>query len=237
MKLTISLTLLLLLTLTASALLDDAPPPVFAEGERPFGLPFAEPPGPSTWLVGQAYGNTTGAYATRRTQYAAGQGIHFGVDLSARCGTTIVAIGDGVVAGADGPWGSAPHNLMIDHSNGYSSMYGHLLEKPNLQRGQVVKKGQPVALSGDPDVTCYSRPHLHLEIRNRSYSRWYNPVVLIEADWDSLALTGSFSRGFEKDLNNPRQWQTLYDQPEAQAWGPFINEFERPWPPAPNAQR
>lgn len=232
----ISLTALLLAAVNGATLQDDALP-AFAEVEKPFGLPFAEPPGPNTWLVGQAYGNTTGAYSTRSTQYARGQGIHFGIDLSAPCGTTVVAIGDGVVAGADGPWGSAPHNLMIDHPNGYSSMYGHLLQRPNLQRGQTVKKGQPVALSGDPDETCYSRPHLHLEIRSRTYTRWYNPVLFIEADWDSLALTGSFSRGFEKNLDNPRQWQTLYDQPEAQAGGPFLNEYERPWPPAPGGQR
>ena len=223
----------LLAVLWASGvILEDAAPPLFAEGEKPFGLPFAEPPGPSTWLIAQAYGNTTGAYATRATQYAAGQGIHFGVDFSAPCGTTIVAIGDGVVNSADGPWGALPHNLMIDHPNGYASLYGHLLQRAQLRPGQMVKKGQPIALSGDPDGTCYSRPHLHLEIRSRSYVHWYNPILFIEADWDALALTGSFSRGFEKDLDNPRRWQTLYDQPDADAGGRFLNEYQRPWPPS-----
>ena len=28
-----------------------------------FGLPFADPPGPDTWLLGQPYGNTVGAFA------------------------------------------------------------------------------------------------------------------------------------------------------------------------------
>ena len=28
--------------------------------EAPFGLPFLDPPGPDTWLMVQAYGNTTG---------------------------------------------------------------------------------------------------------------------------------------------------------------------------------
>ncbi len=224
--------LLLLLTLSASLIIEDAAPPLFAEGEKPFGLPFAEPPGPNTWLIAQAYGNTTGAYATRFSQYSAGQGIHFGLDFSAPCGTTMVAIGDGVVNSTDGPWGSLPHNLMIDHPNGYASMYGHLLQRSSLRPGQAVKKGQPVALSGDPDETCYSRPHLHLEIRSRSYVHWFNPVLFIEADWDTLALTGSFSRGFEKDLDNPRRWQTLYDQPEADAGGRFLNEYAHPWPPS-----
>lgn len=233
---TIGALLALVIVMTGAEVAAD-PPLVYADGQRPFGLPFARPPGPGTWLLAQGYGNTTGAYASRKSQYAAGQGIHFGVDLSAPCGTVIVAIGDGVVVGTDGPWGSDPHNMMIDHPNGYSSMYGHLLERPSVQDGQAVKKGQPVALSGDPDETCYSRPHLHLEIRSRSYVHWYNPMLFIEADWDSLALTGSFGRGFERNLDNPRQWQSLYDQPEAEAWAPFLNEFVHPWPPAPNALR
>ena len=47
--------------------------------------------------MAQAYGNTTGAYRQRRTTYAAGQGIHFGTDFTARCGTPLVAMADGVV--------------------------------------------------------------------------------------------------------------------------------------------
>ncbi|MGE5139560.1 MAG: M23 family metallopeptidase, partial [Rudaea sp.] len=204
-----------------------------APGERPFSLPFAGPPGPTTWLMAQGYGNTVGAYQQRSQWYGAGQGLHFGIDLSAPCGTTILAIGDGVVLGTDGPWGSAPHNLMIDHGNGLMSMYGHLLERANLKAGQVVKKGEPVAKSGDPDGTCYSRPHLHLEIRSRASNRFYNPIQFIDADWDTIALTGSFSRGFERDLDNPRRWQNLYDQPDAIPGGPFLNNYLHPWPPAP----
>ncbi len=223
-----------LFALAVIAVASDEAQPVLAANDKPFGLPFAEPPGPSTWLMAQAYGNTTGAYMQRRAWYAAGQGLHFGVDLSAPCGTTIVAIGDGVVVGADGPWGSLPHNLLIDHQNGFMSMYGHLLERAKLQPGQAVKKGQAIALSGDPDGTCYSRPHLHLEIRDHSHSRFFNPISLIDADWDTLALTGGFGRGFERNLDNPRRWQSIYDQPDVIGGGPFLNEYANPWPPAPH---
>ena len=63
---------------------------------KQFGLPFAGKPGVNTWLLGQLYGNTTGAYRRRGSDYRAGQGIHFGMDFSARCGTPVVAIGAGV---------------------------------------------------------------------------------------------------------------------------------------------
>lgn len=224
--------ILVLVALVAVAVLLAGPAPVHAQDKKPFGLPFASPPGPGTWLLGGGYGNTTGAYAQRRAFYSAGQGLHFGLDLSAPCGTPVVAIGDGVVVGADGPWGSAPHNLLINHENGWMSMYGHLLKTPSLKAGQRVTRGEVVALTGDPDSTCYSRPHLHLEIRDAKNTKFVNPITLIDADWDTLALFGSFGRGFERDLNNPRRWQTLYDQPDALRGGPFLNEYAQPWPPS-----
>jgi hypothetical protein len=199
--------------------------------ERPFQLPFAEPPGPDTWLPAQPYGNTTGAYRQRFTTYGASGGIHFGVDLSAPCGTEAVAMADGIVFAVDGPFGSPPHNLMIDHPQlGYASMYGHLLQAPNLLPGQVVKQGQVVALTGDTAETCYGRPHLHLEIRDLSHVTKYNPAMLINANWHNLNLIGSTSRDFARNLEEPRQWQSLYDQPEARTGGPIINDFAYVWP-------
>jgi len=102
--------------------------------------------------------------------------------------------------------GSLPHNLLMKLDAGYTVLYGHLLERPKLAVGQRVTKSQVIALSGDSFGTCHSAPHLHLEIRDLSYTVAYNPVELIEADWDSLALIGSFQRGFERDLNDPRRW-------------------------------
>ncbi len=203
------------------------------DSDRPFILPFAAPPGPGTWLMGQPYGNTTGAYRQRTTTYHAGQGIHFGVDFSARCGMEVVAMANGVVFAADAMhFGSAPHNLMIDHPDlGYATFYGHLFERPNLQSGQAVRQGEVVALSGDPAETCHGRPHIHVEIRDLSHGRKYNPAVLVEADWDNLALVGPFSRGFQRDLDDPRKWQHLDDQPEIRVGGPLINDFARTWPP------
>jgi murein DD-endopeptidase MepM/ murein hydrolase activator NlpD len=202
-----------------------------AQPDQLFGLPFNTDPGPATWLMGQVYGNSTGAFARRREWYQAGQGIHFGIDFSAKCGTPVVSIGDGVVMKVDArEHGSAPHNLLIDHRNGYTSLYGHLLRRPNLSVGQQVKKGEVVGVTGDPDLTCTSRPHLHLEIRDRTLRKAYNAHLLIDADWDVLALSGSFGRGFQRDLDNPRKWQSLFDQPDINFGGPLINEFERTWP-------
>jgi murein DD-endopeptidase MepM/ murein hydrolase activator NlpD len=203
-----------------------------AQEMRPFRLPFLSAPGPSTWYMIQPYGNTTGAYFQRRTTYGAGQGVHFGIDFAAPCGTEVVAVGSGTVSEVDQlSHGALPHNLIINHPNGYASFYGHLLRTPDLYPGQPVAAGQVVALTGDPDETCHSRPHLHLEIRDESHTRAFNPVNFIEADWDSLALAGGLARGFERDLDNPRQWQFLDDQPDVAFGGRLVNDYDRPWPP------
>ena len=207
--------------------------PVQAQTQTPppFGLPFNTPPGPTTWLLGQAYGNTTSAFAMRRIWYASGQGIHFGIDFSARCGTPVVAIGDGTVQIVDNlAYGSGPHNLVIMHPNGYASLYGHLIERPNLQVGQTVTRGEVIAHTGDPDLTCTSRPHLHLEIRPRSLNGTVDAVNFIDANWDALALVGAFGRGFQRNLDHPRQWQTLQDQPDIYWGGPLINDYKNTWP-------
>lgn len=199
--------------------------------ERPFQLPFASPPGPTTWLLAQPYGNTIMAYYQRNTLYSKSGGIHFGVDFAAPCGTEIVAIADGVVSAVDGPFGSPPHNLMINHPQlGYASMYGHLLEMPQLIPGQQIKQGQVIALVGEMRGDCNQYPELHLEIRDLGHVRKYNPVNFINANWDNLTLIGSSTRSFMRDLAAPRRWQTFYDQPETQTGGPIINNFANTWP-------
>jgi murein DD-endopeptidase MepM/ murein hydrolase activator NlpD len=202
-----------------------------AAPQAPFSLPFSAPPGPSTWLLTQAYGNTVTAYRWRKTIYQAGQGLHFGIDLAARCGQPILAIGAGTIAEID-THGAGPHSLLIDHPNGYASFYGHLLERVTLPIGSPVQLGQPIAKVGDPDGTCFSRPHLHLEIRNAGiYNEAYNPIPLINANWDAIALQSPFGFSFERDLQNPHRWQTLSDQPETHFGQALWNDYQQAWPP------
>jgi murein DD-endopeptidase MepM/ murein hydrolase activator NlpD len=202
-------------------------------GPPPFGLPFEGEPGPSTWLIGQPYGNTTGAYRRGDLWYAAGQRLHFGLDILARCGTPVISIGDGIVVQAD--WlarGSGPHNLVVRHDNlGVTVLYGHLLERPSFGAGDPVARGEQVGLSGDPDVTCDSRPHLHLEIRTLDYRTAYNPLLWIDADWDAAMLLGPFSDvQFARDLSAPQRWVRPEDQPDVQFGGPPANLYENGWP-------
>jgi murein DD-endopeptidase MepM/ murein hydrolase activator NlpD len=177
------------------------------------------------------YGNTRAAYLRRDDIYRNGQGLHFGLDLNAPCGTPVLAIGHGVVLQVDRPQSAPPHNLLIHHDNGYVSLYGHLLEKPLLVPGDRVAAGDIVGLSGDFYLTCTSAPHLHLEIRSADLRTAYNPVTLIEADWDGLMLFGPAGPLYQHDLAAPRRWQALADQPDVRFNAPLLNDYAAPWPP------
>ncbi|MEP7294279.1 MAG: M23 family metallopeptidase, partial [Chloroflexota bacterium] len=206
---------------------------IHAQETKPFILPVAAPPGPSTWLLGQMYGNTVGAFLNGSDWYEAGQRLHFGLDFSMPCGTEVVAVGDGQVGYIDDAgFGSGPHNLILIHPQaGLVSLYGHLLDTPTLQPGTQVRQGDVIGLSGDPDLTCDSRPHLHLEVRSLDYVTAYNPVSYIAANWHALTAIGPFSYPlFEQDLDNSRQWMSVDDQPIVQFWGRALNDYVAPYP-------
>lgn len=226
--LVISVTILAGVVMPARAQAPDADP---VDGP-PFALPFSGEPGPNTWLYEQHYGNTTQAFNYGDVWYEFGQGLHFGVDFQAPCGTPVRAVADGVVAYVDAVgFGSAPHNLVLQHpETGYASLYGHLLETPRLVRGDEVARGQVVGQSGDPDGSCESRPHLHLEIRSDDYKTAYNPLPFFEVNWHMLASVGPYNHRFQQDLNAPYRWMTLESQPDIQFSGPILNAYTHPWP-------
>jgi murein DD-endopeptidase MepM/ murein hydrolase activator NlpD len=211
------------------------PVPQFPEPRtRPYRLPFATSPGPSTWYVIQWYGVTTGGYRGRNSTYSQGQGIHFGIDLPAPCGTPVLAIAPGRVLAVDGPYGSPPHNVVLLLDDGNQVVYGHLLERSHfVQVGQRVQPGDVVGLSGDSTgrPSCDGNPHLHLEIRKGGRAIATNPILYIEGNWDDYSLGLYPGPRFERDLDTPRRWQFMDDQPDIRFGGPIITNFARPWPP------
>ncbi len=200
----------------------------------PFGLPYPGAPGPASWFLRQWYGNTRWAYRQRRALYSGGQGLHFGVDFFAPCGTPVLAIGDGTVTAVDGPYGALPHNLLIRHANGLVSLYGHLQQASSLRVGQTIKRGEAVGVTGAPThegADCDTHPHLHLEIRQGNLGGTLNPLTLIEADWPALTL-GATGEGlqFQLDLDHPDRWQSILDQPPVRFGAALLNDYANTWP-------
>ena len=209
---------------------EPAPP---GSNGRPYRLPFTTPPGPSSWYVAQWYGVTTGGYRGRNSTYVQGQGIHFGIDFATACGTPVVAVANGTVIAVDGDYGSPPHNVVLKLDDGNIAMYGHLVERTrHVAVGQRVVPGQVVGNTGDSiaPYNCTRNPHLHLEIRKQGRATATNPVPFFDANWDDLSLGVWPGPRFEKNLDDPKKFQFLDDQPDIYFGGPIITNFARPWP-------
>ncbi|OQY26800.1 MAG: hypothetical protein B6244_12495 [Candidatus Cloacimonetes bacterium 4572_55] len=88
---------------------------------------------------------------------------HPGIDIATMEGTSVVATADGQIIMAD--WDNAlGYTVMIDHKNGYITVYGHN-SRLLLSNGLSVKRGETIALSGNSGRS--SAPHLHYEVRKK----------------------------------------------------------------------
>lgn len=126
------------------------------------------------WTVAFAYPTTT-PIITDPYGYSRATGAtivtHKGTDFRAALGTPVLAVNRGVVrlVRETRNYGKT---IVIDHGLGVQSFYMHL-SKTWVEEGQLVQKGQPIALSGQ---TGYAEsPHLHLSIRISEVS--IDPIV------------------------------------------------------------
>ena len=86
--------------------------------------------------------------------------FHYGTDFAANTGTPVKAFADGnvIAAGLSDTYGKY---IVIDHGNGYSTLYAHCSE---LMVGcGEVSRGDVIALVGETGLA--TGPHLHFEIR------------------------------------------------------------------------
>ncbi len=88
---------------------------------------------------------------------------HRGIDIAAGEGAPIYAADSGVVVKADGGYNAGYGNvIMIDHGNGYETLYAHL-SQINVQLCQSVSQGQLIGLAGATGNAFGA--HLHFEVR------------------------------------------------------------------------
>lgn len=90
------------------------------------------------------------------------RGYHYGLDIAADTGTEIGAAAGGVVTEADWKNDAYGYAVMIDHGNGYTTLYGHCSELL-VESGQKVMAGESVALVGSTGNS--TGPHVHFEVR------------------------------------------------------------------------
>lgn len=156
---------------TYTRLFDDprTPPDDWPEPSEPFlRLPMAEPARVTSFFdhdlpLLQPNGATEGfwGYASAALSYDG----HTGWDYAMRPPDEILAAADGVVTFAghsDDGCATAARGVIIDHGNGYRTLYWHL-HSIAVELGQVVAAGDVLGVAGDSG--CAFGPHLHLQVQ------------------------------------------------------------------------
>lgn len=87
---------------------------------------------------------------------------HQGVDYTVPEGSSVFATADGIVKETATRNSTSGKTVVIDHGNGYETRYANLSEI-NVQKGQQVRRGDIIALSGNTGLSL--APHLHYEVR------------------------------------------------------------------------
>jgi murein DD-endopeptidase MepM/ murein hydrolase activator NlpD len=101
---------------------------------------------------------------------------HTGVDLDWRNGTDIIAADSGTVVAVGYGWGGGYGNhIIIDHGNGYQTLYAHL-SSIDIKTGQNVIRGEHIGVMGSTGMSTGT--HLHFEIRQSGVA--INPLIYIK---------------------------------------------------------
>lgn len=105
-------------------------------------------------------GELSSYFGMRVDPFTGRRSLHQGVDFSGRSGSAILAAADGVVtfAGDKGDYGRA---VEINHGDDCFTRYAHS-KLIFVKQGDIVKKGQVIALMGNTGRTTGT--HLHFEV-------------------------------------------------------------------------
>jgi murein DD-endopeptidase MepM/ murein hydrolase activator NlpD len=97
---------------------------------------------------------------------------HLGIDIATATGAPVVAADSGLVVYAGSIGGGYGLMVMIDHGNGYHTLYAHL-SSINTFCGSSVYQGNLIGLAGSTGNS--TGPHLHFEIRYQGgfINPWY----------------------------------------------------------------
>jgi LysM repeat protein len=99
-------------------------------------------------------------------------GGHLGIDIAAGEGAPVFAADSGVVVFSGWANGGYGYMIMIDHGNGYQTLYGHL-SSVNAGCGASVGQGGIIGYAGSTGNS--TGPHLHFEVRYQGgfVNPWY----------------------------------------------------------------
>ena len=136
-------------------------PPIYASNPATAANYETEPSLPRHWPLDERGYVTQGQALADSTKEE-----HPGIDIAVPVGSMVRASGGGTVL-QTGEHEAYGRFVLIEHPEGYQSMYGHLSRILTVQ-GAPVRAGEVIGRSGDTGRS--SAPHLHFEIRHNGVS-------------------------------------------------------------------
>jgi murein DD-endopeptidase MepM/ murein hydrolase activator NlpD len=123
------------------------------------------------------------------TAYAFDFGMVYDTVVASRSGrVTMVYVGSNS-GGCDPSLNIASNYVVIDHGDGTSALYLHLAyDSAQVAPGDLVERGQPLAVSGDTGMTCSDAdvnapaPHLHFQVQRTEVDRYMTQSLPIAFD-------------------------------------------------------
>lgn len=140
------------------------------------GALYPAPPGYLLpWAGGEIHSVTQGEDTTFThnglTAYALDFDLNYETVVAARSGKVVMARSDSNAGGCSSFYANSSNYVVIDHGDGTAGAYLHLAyNSVQVQVGQVVARGEPLAVSGETGVTCSDvdggpGPHLHFQVQ------------------------------------------------------------------------
>ncbi|MBL6664329.1 MAG: M23 family metallopeptidase [Rickettsiales bacterium] len=129
-------------------------------------IPFAKPM--KNYYISSGFGTRVDPITNRKAR-------HRGLDFVGPSKEEVYSPSEGkvILAGRFNDYGKA---VVIDHGYGITTRYGHL-SAVNVKKGDIVKRGQLIALQGNTGRSTGS--HLHYEVRYKKSP--LNPYNFIQA--------------------------------------------------------
>lgn len=129
---------------------------------QPYSGDFARGQGQLDWPV---RGSVVGSFGLETHPRFGTQVRNDGIDISVPVGTAVRAVAKGRVDAADEDYGGAGGLVVINHGDGYYTIYSHLSEV-SVSNGAEVPAGAVIGRSGEEG--SLKGPSLHFEVRKGS---------------------------------------------------------------------
>jgi len=132
------------------------------------------------WPTNQGY-RISSYFGYRKNPFGSGRELHTGLDIAGTgYGSPVYASNNGVVMTVKSLNYSYGKHIIINHNNGYYTLYGHMSRfAKGIREGATVSRGQIIGYVGDTGAA--TGPHLHFEIHDcgKYYGCFLNPLPFL----------------------------------------------------------